>query len=334
MIPKPEFISLDYAEKLLQCNREDIYHLIFENYLPVYVVSPPELSSFWGMKHQTMCRCKPPFKWTAEDGENLITFLYLTATSDTGEELDFPPPFENVDIDGTPTTRWTFHESSFSVRRSDIEKLLSGNEKDAPTPDPVKITPQTQTAAYSFRCEEAFWRVTFAGQESKPIPHVEGLKYIHFLIQHPQKSFSCLSLYQIVNGAPVEGNGDAMSEGLYSDHTRQEVLTPEARKKYQIRLVMLENADDTGNPESDRIRREEIEEIRHALGERSFPDDLKKKQILVDLNINKAYEKILTDPAMKNAIKHFHDNIKTDGKMGLTYTGDLACLRVPSSCLI
>jgi len=199
---------------------------------------------------------------------------------------------------------------------------------DAPAPaaeEPGKEEKPTtdKETDYVFRREGAFWSITFAGQASKPIPNVEGLKYIHFLIQRPRKNFSCLSLYQIVNGAPADGNGDAMSERLYSDHARQEVLTPEARKEYQIKLAMLQNADDTGNPESNKIRQEEIEEIERALAEKSFPDNSSNAQNAIRKNLKKAYKKILTDSAMQNAVEHFHDNIKTDGKMGLTYTGDL-----------
>ncbi len=198
-------------------------------------------------------------------------------------------------------------KAGLSVKESQTQQDIPPTEK-APAP-------------YSFRRDGAFWKITFAGQESKSIPDVAGMEYIHFLIQHPEESFSCLSLYQIVNGTPAEGKGDAINEGLFSDHKRQEVLTPDVRKELEIRLAMLENADDAGNPENDLIQREEIEKIKRTLAERKFPDNSSNAQNAIRKNLNNAYKKILTDPKMQETVEHFRDHIKTDGKMGRVYSG-------------
>jgi hypothetical protein len=257
----------------------------------------------------------------------------LKKLDDEGKSLPYEIDKINEELSAIPDLNtWSNYELPSEKWKADaVYKVLMESlyhkdelpkaEEESPAPAP----PPKLAAEYSFRKESTtHWKIIFDGQESKLIVNAEGLKYIHYLIQHPRESFSCLSLYQIIKGTPAEGYGDAMSEGLYSDHRRQAVLTPATRRNLEIELVKLQNADDAGDPEADMIRREEIEAIERTLrGEKSFPDDLKKKQSLVTANINKAYEKILTDYGMQKAVEHFRDNIKSDGNMGLMYTGDI-----------
>ncbi|MBP7232186.1 MAG: hypothetical protein KBA28_09665 [Syntrophaceae bacterium] len=198
---------------------------------------------------------------------------------------------------------------------------------DEPAPAAVEPSKEEKPTTdkesdYVFRREGAFWQITFDGRQSKSLPDVKGMKYIHFLLKHPRKNFSCLSLNLSVDGAPADCRGDAISEGLYADHGRQPILTPQAWKEYEIELAMLENADDAGDPQSDMIRKERIAWLKKQLNTKNFKDEYSDMQSLVGQNLKTAYKKILTDPAMKEAVEHFRDKIKTDGNMGLIYKGD------------
>lgn len=157
-----------------------------------------------------------------EDEEKSLTYEIDTIN----KELSAIPDLNTWSNYELPSEKWKV-EAVYKVLMESLyhKDELPKPEKESPAPPP-KLA-----AEYSFRKESSsLWRIIFDGQESKPIVDAEGLKYIHFLIQHPRKSFSCLYLYQLIKGAPAEGYGDAMIEGLYSDHKRQDVLTPEARK--------------------------------------------------------------------------------------------------------
>lgn len=341
-LPEPEFITLAYAANILQCHPEQMQFLIFEGHLPAYVQSPPELFQFWGVKHDHLfiCRCKPPFKWEVVNEKEGLSFLYIAVPTQSGDEIDFPPPFGAVDIDGVPTTRWWYQEEQLMFKMSEIRNIIEeyplGLRNDdkalkVDTPKEMNIKPGPVSAVNFFTREKGdVWHIGFEKQEAR-IKRIDGLLYIAYLLEKPGTAILCGDLYQAASGKTPDKTMSkvvAIGEGLNIGSSKQGISDDKAQHDYWRQWQKLQdeidNAED--NPEGEMVKKEsqkKQDEITPFLKERTFTDkDTTRFQSNVQRRLKGAYKNI-SKAKMEELAKHLHDHINPDGAYGLIYNGAL-----------
>jgi hypothetical protein len=95
-----------------------------------------------------------------------------------------------------------------------------------------------------FRIEGKICKITYEGKEVC-LPVCKGLRYIHYLIQHPWEDVHCSQLVAMLNGeAPVIGD-DETNEALLNgtltveEERHEQVVTPGRRKQLENHLKKL-----------------------------------------------------------------------------------------------
>lgn len=215
-------------------------------------------------------------------------------------------------------------------------------EKAVESTDSVNSLPQPLEPVNFFTRENGdYWRIGFEGRNA-PFKHCDGLLYISHLLKKPGESISCKDLYQAASGKTPD---KVMSPDkvLYSEDqelhllgsSKQAVSDDKARQKYSEEYKKLNNdflqinnlPDNERTPEHELVAKETEEKmalLMPYLKERTFPDkNMKRFQVNIQKRLNTAY-KAIGDADMKKMAKHLRAHIRTDGALGLSYTGTLA----------
>ena len=172
-----------------------------------------------------------------------------------------------------------------------------------------------------------YWHVRFDedGKDVR-IRHLNGLVYISYLLDKPDRTISCQELYRAASGkdaANVMSEDLAIKEGLNIGSSKQAVSDPQTRKICLKRYQELqEKLPNVGMEEQEEIEAE-MKKLMPYLTRRNIPEPNEKKvQVNKRKRLDTAYEAI-KKAKMNKLAKHLQDHIKPDGAFGLSYSGSI-----------
>jgi len=155
-----------------------------------------------------------------------------------------------------------------------------------------------------FRIEGKICRISFDGKEVC-LPALKGLRYIHYLIQHPWEDVHSSALVAMFNGeAPVcgdDGTKEALLNGTLNieEERRETVLTPEQRAHAEKHLQELKSdlAFLKNNDEPTEQVESEIEKCEEYLAKVGYGNHAAKIPTQAD------WDRKSVGKAIRNAIK-------------------------------
>jgi hypothetical protein len=320
-LPKPSFVSIQEAARELGVSEERIRYYLKEEHLTTYVPTPWQNLRY--DQDGKVAEVAKAILSRIEGDEIYFAKLQLldknTLEEKVGEEL----------------SHGACNISDVQISFAEIERSREIESKSEPSQE--HRTSEPEKAVNFFTKEGDMWHVGFEGQTTR-IRHLDGIKYIAIiLLQKPMESISCRELYQTVSSKALDKimSGDvAKAGGLYADHKKQAISSPEAKadyfrryKKLEDDLLRIDDLPDNEKTPEDEMEKKEIEKemaaLKPILNERTFTDpNDKKAQINIGQRLEKAYQAI-NKAGMKDLAKHLKDHIKTDDAYGRKYTGPL-----------
>ncbi|MBT6718106.1 MAG: hypothetical protein HOB18_10785 [Nitrospina sp.] len=135
-----------------------------------------------------------------------------------------------------------------------VEKFAKG------ATDPFHTESVEDTPENAFIRDGDYWRITYEGEELPLIKHSDGMGYIAYLLEHPNKKVGALDLRDAIKGVPDKDIGN-MKESVKSDYA----LDDESGKKQKKILQKDALGDHLIDGKGVRSLLEEIENLKGDL---------------------------------------------------------------------